>query len=58
MQKIYNTNEVRITTEKGQEIVRTKEQLQDSLDKMKKLQDNIESNIASIEYDLGEIAKI
>jgi len=58
MQKIYNTNEVRITTEKGQEIVRTKEQLQESLDKMKKLQDNIESNIASIEYDLGEIAKI
>jgi uncharacterized protein YfcZ (UPF0381/DUF406 family) len=58
MQKIYNTNEVRITDEKGREIVRTKEQLQESLDKMKKLQDNIESNIANIEYDLGEIAKI
>ena len=58
MQKIYNTNEVRITDEKGREIVRTKEQLQESLDKMKKLQDNIESNIANIEYDLGEIAKV
>lgn len=58
MQKVYNNASVIITDEKGREIVRTKEQLQESLDKMKKLQDNIESNIANIEYDLGEIAKV
>lgn len=58
MQKIYNKNEVRITVGEGREIVRTKEQLQTSLDKMNQLRENIESNIASIEYDLGEIAKV
>jgi hypothetical protein len=58
MTKIYNKNEVRITDDKGREIVRTKEQLQTSLDKMKSLRDNIISNVGKIEIDLAEIAKI
>jgi len=58
MQKVYNNASVIITDEKGKEIVRTKEQLQESLDKMKKLQENIENNIANIEYDIAEIAKV
>jgi hypothetical protein len=58
MTKIYNKTSVIITDDKGNERVQTKEQLQISLDKMKLLQTNIEHNIANIEYDIAEIAKV